>query len=223
MNRGRFITFEGIEGSGKSTQLSRLAAWLAGKGVPVEVTREPGGTRLGATIRSLLLDPDTGTIAPEAELFLYLADRSQHVVERIEPALRLGSVVLCDRHTDATLAYQGAMRGLGVERLRELNRLATRGLVPDRTLLFDLPATAGLERAAARRSRLELKGDRIEQEPIDFHEGIRAAYLALARSEPERFVVIDATLSEEAVHERVIASIGDWLVVGRGKDSDAPR
>jgi dTMP kinase len=139
MTRGLFITFEGIEGSGKSTQLRRAAAWLAERGHRVVTTREPGGTREGEAIRTMLLDP-TSELGSEAELFLYLADRAETMRQVIEPALAMGAVVLGDRHTDATLAYQGAMRGIGVERARDLNALATLGRRPDLTLLFDLDA-----------------------------------------------------------------------------------
>lgn len=212
MKRGAFVTFEGIEGSGKSTQMALLSLWLRDRGVVVEETREPGGTPLGRTLRALLLDPEARGPVPEAELFLYLADRSQNVRERIEPALDQGKVVLCDRHTDATLAYQGRMRGLGVDALRRLNDVATGGLRPDRTLLFDLPADLGLRRAAERRESLKLGGDRIEEEPPDFHAGVRAAYLELARHEPDRFVVLDSSGPPDDVHHRVIGAVGEWLL-----------
>lgn len=208
--RGVFITFEGIEGSGKSTQLARLAEWLRGRGADVEVTREPGGTPLGTALRSLLLDPSNSGLAPEAELFLYLADRAQNVRERIRPALERGAIVLCDRHTDATLVYQGAMRGLGIPELVALNRVATGGLSPDRTLLFDMAAEAGLSRAAARKAPGG-PGDRIENEPLEFHRGIREAYLELARAEPGRFVVIAAAGDPETVHGAVRNALDGWL------------
>lgn len=214
MSRGLFITFEGIEGCGKSTQLSLLADWLAGRGIPVEKAREPGGTPLGLSLRALLLDPALPPMAPEAELFLYLADRAQNVRERVRPALEAGRVVLCDRHTDATLVYQGAMRGLGLPRARELNALATRGLVPDRTLLLDLPADEGLRRVAERRRAAAAGGDRMEDEPRRFHEGVRQAYLELARSEPGRFVVIDASGTREEVHARLLNAVGEWIAGG---------
>jgi dTMP kinase len=211
MSRGLFITFEGIEGCGKSTQLSLLADWLGGRGIPVETTREPGGTPLGLSLRALLLDPVFTAMAPEAELFLYLSDRAQNVRERVRPALEAGRVVLCDRHADATLVYQGAMRGLGLERARALNALATGGLVPDRTLLFDLLAAEGLRRVAERRLAAASGGDRMEDEPPGFHEGVRRAYLELARSEPGRFVAIDAAGTREEVHSRVVRAVGEWI------------
>jgi dTMP kinase len=214
VSRGLFITFEGIEGCGKSTQLSLLADWLAARGVAVETTREPGGTPLGNSLRALLLDPDLAGMAAEAELFLYLADRAQNVRERVRPALDAGRVVLCDRHADATLVYQGAMRGLGLERARALNVLATGGLVPDRTLLLDLPAGEGLRRVAERRRAAAAGGDRMEDEPPGFHEGIRRAYLELARSEPGRFLVIDAAGPREEVHARVVRAAGEWIAGG---------
>jgi dTMP kinase len=208
---GVFITFEGIEGSGKSTQLPRLAEWLTSRGADVEVTREPGGTPLGAALRSLLLDPLNSGMAPEAELFLYLADRAQNVRERIRPALERGAIVLCDRHTDATLVYQGVMRGLGIPHLVALNRTATGGLAPDRTLLFDMPAEAGLSRAANRGTGHGGPGDRIENEPLEFHRGVREAYLELARAEPDRFAVIPASGDSGSVHAAVRSAVGEWL------------
>jgi dTMP kinase len=211
MRKGFFITFEGIEGSGKSTQLALLAEWLRSGGADVEVTREPGGTGLGERLRDLLLDPGNAGLAPEAELFLYLADRAQNVKERIRPALERGAIVLCDRHTDATLVYQGAMRGLGVRELVALNRTATGGLTPDRTLLFDMTAEAGLSRAAIRKTKRGGPGDRIENEPLEFHRGIRQAYLDLARSEPERFVVIDSAGDAATVHLAVRSAVQGWL------------
>jgi dTMP kinase len=213
MKRGLFITFEGIEGCGKSTQISLLAGWLTGRGLPVETTREPGGTPLGLSLRALLLDPAFAATAPEAEMFLYLADRAQNVRERIRPALEAGRVVLCDRHADATTVYQGAMRGLGLDRAGELNVLATGGLKPDRTVLLDLPVVEGLRRATERR-RAAGGGDRMEEEPRDFHEGVRQAYLDLARREPDRFVVVDAAGAREEVHARVVRAVGEWIAAG---------
>lgn len=209
MSQGLFLTFEGIEGSGKSTQLALLQQHLEGRGRVVRATREPGGTALGRQLRALLLDP-ASAIGDEAELFLYLADRAQNVRELVEPAVARGEIVLCDRHADATLAYQGVMRGLGLDRARELNRIATRGRVPDRTLLFDLPAAEGLARASGRRPAGEA-ADRLEAESLEFHEGVRQAYRELARLEPRRFLVFDARPSPADVHARVLTELEPLL------------
>jgi dTMP kinase len=203
MNAPLFVTFEGIEGCGKSTQLARLAAHLRSLGVAVETTREPGGTRLGAALRSLLLDP-SGDVGAEAELFLYLADRAENVRSVVEPALARGAVVLCDRHADATVAYQGIVRGLGADRTRDLNRLATRGRVPDLTFVFDLPVEEGLARARAR-GGAGAAADRLESESKDFHEGVRRAYLEIAGADPGRIRIVDARGTVDEVHERVVA------------------
>jgi dTMP kinase len=199
--QGRFITFEGIEGCGKSTQLRRAAAWLADHGRRVVTTREPGGTPAGEAIRALLLDPRSD-LGAEAELFLYLADRAEAVRQVVEPALATGAVVLGDRHADATLAYQGVLRGIGLERARELNAMATRGRRPDLTFLFDCDAAVGLRRAGHRRGR-DAAPDRLEAEGLAFHEGVRRAYLDLAAAEPGRFRVIDAAPDADRVWEDV--------------------
>lgn len=204
-----FITFEGVEGSGKSTQLLRLAAHLRGRGIEVATTREPGGTAAGVTIRRLLLDPESD-LGAEAELFLYLADRAENVRSVVEPALARGAVVLCDRHADATVAYQGIVRGLGLEATRDLNRLATRGRVPDLTLVFDLPAEEGLARARSRNGGTDA-ADRLEAESRNFHEGVRRAYLELAAREPDRIVVVDARGSVDDVEARVLARVAPLM------------
>lgn len=194
--KGLFITFEGIEGSGKSTQLRILARRLRRLGVPLLVTRQPGGTPTGARLRRLLLH--AGRIDPRAELLLMFADRRQHLTESIEPALSAGTLVLCDRYTDASRAYQGAGRGLG-EDLVDLLHARFCGLEPDRTYLFDCPPATGLARVAAARGGK----DRIEREALAFHRRVRAAYLARARKEPGRFLVLDGTRPVEALAERV--------------------
>lgn len=194
--KGLFITFEGIEGSGKSTQLRILARRLRRLGVPLLVTRQPGGTPTGARLRRLLLH--AGRIDPRAELLLMFADRRQHLTESIEPALSAGTLVLCDRYTDASRAYQGAGRGLG-EDLVDLLHARFCGLEPDRTYLFDCPPATGLARVAAARGGK----DRIEREALAFHRRVRAAYLARARKEPGRFLVLDGTRPVEALAVRV--------------------
>jgi len=202
---GRFITFEGIEGCGKTTQIRLAAEWLAGRGIPVLATAEPGGTPLGVKIREILLNRGSFAIGAEAELLLFAAARAQHVRETIRPALQSGKWVLCDRFSDATLAYQGAGRGLDAGFIRSLNALCSLLLVPDRTLLFDLPVETGLARAGRRTEgiRPEAAEDRFERETRDFHGRIREGYLALAAEEPERFRIIDGTAEIEAIQREV--------------------
>jgi dTMP kinase len=181
---GVFVAFEGGEGVGKSTQISRAAQWLRELGYEVVETREPGGTPLGQALRRLLLDPD-GHITPQAEALLYAADRAQHVDTVIRPALAGGRIVLSDRYVDSTLAYQGAGRGL--DGTGEVVTWATGGLLPDLTVLLDLDPQVGLRRAGARAAL-----DRLESDSLAFHEAVRAGFRALAAAAPERYVVIDA-------------------------------
>jgi dTMP kinase len=197
-----FITFEGIEGSGKSTQLKRLAERIPG----AVITKEPGGTPLADRIRAILLD-STAHIDPTAELFLFAASRRQNVVEVIRPALERGATVLCDRFTDATLAYQGFGRLLNLDQLRTLNGWATDSLVPDLTLLFDLPEDAGLSRARSRNAEAVQDEGRFEAEDLRFHRRVREGYLALAGAEPSRFVVIDGEGDVDDVFGRVVSEL----------------
>ncbi|MBU0653091.1 MAG: dTMP kinase [Proteobacteria bacterium] len=201
----QFITFEGGEGSGKTTQIKLAADWLSERGIPVLSTAEPGGTPLGRKIREILLNRGSWAIGAEAELLLFAAARAQHVRETILPALEAGQWVLCDRFADATLAYQGFGRDLNVAFIRTLNDFSTCLLKPDLTLLFDLPAEAGLERAKKRTAgvRPEAAEDRFEQEERAFHGRIRDGYLTLAAEEPQRFRIIDGAGSVEAVHREV--------------------
>jgi dTMP kinase len=185
--RGLFVTFEGIEGSGKTTQVARAAAWMEARRLPVLATRNPGGTELGRLLRDALLH-SKGHIDAGAELLLMMADRRHHLATMIEPALAAGTHVLCDRYTDASRAYQGAGRGLGEKKVDELHERWIR-LNPDRTYLFDLPVEVALARA---KTRDGARFDRFEAEERDFHERVRRAYLRRARKEPRRFVVIDA-------------------------------
>jgi dTMP kinase len=211
-----FITLEGIEGSGKTTQLRHIAAFLESKGRRCVITREPGGTRIGEKIRSILLDPKSIGISPHAELLLYVADRVQHVRELIEPALASGSTVLCDRFSDATLVYQGAARGLDPDLIRRLHALVLGPLTPHLTLLLDLPPEIGLARAWKEIDTGTRDGreTRFEQEALAFHGKVREGYLLLARSEPERFRVIDARQSEEKVREAVFFILSGFIQSG---------
>jgi len=203
------LTLEGIEGSGKSTQAQRLKAFLDSRGIPAILTREPGGSPLGERIREMVLTPDEEPLAPEAELLLFLAARAQHVRRVIGPALDNGQVVICDRFTDATLAYQGGGRTMSDEILRSLNSWATGAISPTRTYLIDVPVDLGLERAKGRRARSA--PDRFESEGASFFEAVRKRYLELARSEPERFVVLRGTESEEAVAHQIERDVNSLL------------
>lgn len=208
--RGIFITLEGVEGCGKTTQLDALERYLTASGHTVVRTREPGGTVLSEAIRAILLDPKHTAMAPTAELLLYAAARAQHVAEVIRPSVEAGKLVLCDRFTDSTTAYQGAGRALSLDDVMTLHRIATGGLLPDLTLLLDVPAEEGLRRAASVRGR-----DRIEQEPLEFHRHVREAFLALARQEPERFRVIDATGAIDAVRDEIRGHVDALLAQRR--------
>lgn len=196
-----FITFEGPEGSGKSTQITRAADYLRARGKAVVCTREPGGTPISDQIRAVLLAADNAGIVPLAELFLYFASRAQHVEEKIRPALRAGNIVLCDRFADSTLAYQGYARGLDIQQITRLNDVATGGLHPDLTLLLDLPVEIGLRRAHARANAVAEaeREDRFEREELEFHRRLREGYLALARQHDQRYRIIDATGDVEQV------------------------
>lgn len=191
---GRFITFEGTEGSGKSTQIERLRDHLAAQGHDVLVTREPGGTPIAEAIREILLDTSHTAMTSVTELFLYEAARAQHVTEKVRPALLDGRWVLCDRYIDSTTAYQGGGRGLPTDVLEKFHEIATSGLWPHLTFVLDIPVEEGLARAGAGR-----RYDRIEAETLDFHRRVREGYLALAERHPERIRVIDARGAVEAV------------------------
>jgi len=206
---GLFITFEGVEGAGKTTQMDLVEARLKAAGLPVFRTREPGGTVIGEQIRSVLLARQSAGMDPLAELFLIEAARAQLVAERIRPEIEAGSVVLCDRFTDATLAYQGYGRGMDVALIEELNEAATAGLRPDLTLLLDCPTETGLERIRRRLSGTSREGgpDRMEAESRGFHERVRQGYLRLAAADPVRIRVVDGVGRVEEVQERVFEHI----------------
>ena len=211
--KGTFITFEGGEGSGKSTQARLLAAYLKNEGYDVISTREPGGTGIGDAIRAILLDPELSEMGNVTELLLLAASRAQNVFERVQPALVRGSVVVCDRFTDSTLAYQGYGREFDLSLLKSLNRLATGGVMPDLTILLDLPADVGLARSKA----LEKKeagageGDRFEQENIEFHRRLRKGFLQLAEEEPQRFRVIPVQEEMEETQKLVCQAALSFL------------
>lgn len=196
-----FITFEGIEGSGKTTQQRLVAEALRAAGRTVVVTKEPGGTPLADRIRAILLD-SANVIDPIAEVFLFAASRRQHTTEVIEPALGRGEIVLCDRYADSTLAYQGFGRLIELDRLRTLNEWATNALVPNVTLLFDLPEETGLSRANSRNAGAAQDEGRFEAEDLRFHRRVREGYLAMAVAEPNRFRVIDANGTVDEVFAR---------------------
>jgi len=208
---GLFITLEGPEGAGKSTNREYLAERLREQGVDVLLTREPGGTPLAERIRELLLDPSDEPMAADAELLLVFAARAQHLQQVIRPALAKGSVVLCDRFTDATYAYQGGGRGLSVERIAQLEQFVQGELRPDLTLIFDLPIEIGLARAAAR-GRL----DRFEQEGRGFFEAVRQAYLQRAEQAPQRYRVLDAGQTLAQVQADIDALLPSLLEACRG-------
>ncbi len=221
MPRGFFITFEGLDGSGKTTQLRRLAGTLAAEGHTVVTLRQPGGTALGDRIRGILLDSQSeaalGAIAPLAELALMFADRAQAIAETIEPALAAGSVVLCDRYTDSSEAYQGAGRGLGSERVLALHAAVCNGLQPDLTLLL-LPDLAASLQRARRRNRRHVREhgtdeNRFEREGEAFYQRIHAAYEAIAAREPERVEVLRDEASIEAIGERIRAIVAERMQV----------
>jgi len=200
MQPGSFITFEGIDGCGKTTQLRLLATKLRESGRTVVETVEPGGTEIGQQIRRILLDPANSAIHARAELLLYFGSRAQNVEQVIRPALAKGQVVLCDRFTDSTLAYQGCGRGLDSNMILELDRIACQSLKPNATVLIEIDGATSLARARRRNERTDLSESRIDEESFAFHERVRRGYRALAESEPERFVAIDGrgSISEVA-------------------------
>ena len=201
-----FITFEGIEGSGKTTQINHILNYLTTKGYDCIGTREPGDTVIGKKIRAILLNPDHNELVPQAELFLYAADRAQHISERILPALAEDKIVVCDRFFDATTAYQGYARGLDLSLIDQINSMVLGTLKPDITVLFDLLPEEGLKRAWKQIDGGSRAGDetRFEFEKQSFHEKVRKGYLKLAENEPDRIRVIDASKSEAEVKQQIL-------------------
>ncbi len=202
-DRGLFITFEGTDGAGKTTQIQRLTADLRQTGYDVCLTREPGGTPISEQIRDMLLNPDHSEMAATTELLLYAASRAQHVSEVIKPALEAGKVVISSRFADAMVVYQGYGRGLDLERINHLNRIATDGVTPDVTFVLDLPVEIGLQRVQNSRGGL----DRLEREKIEFHRRLREGYQILAKQEPQRLKIIDSQVNSEQVYAQIQAII----------------
>src|SRR5216683_3136776 len=210
MANGLFITLEGVEGSGKTTQAALLGDWLRKDGRRVTVTHEPGGTRAGETIRAIFLDPAV-SLDVAAELLLVLADRAQHVREKLRPAIANGEVVISDRYSDSTTAYQGHGRGFDLELLGNLNRLATDGVTPDLTIVLDLPVETGLERTRVRALGTGRGSDRFEGERAEFHRKVRGGFLAIAKAEPTRVIVIDADRAVTTVTEEIRRAVEELL------------
>jgi len=219
-----FITFEGIEGCGKTTQVERLVKRLNRDGIQFVRTFEPGGTEVGETIRRLLLDSRNKSITPLTELILYIADRAQHIEEIIKPALYEGRWVICDRFFDATVAYQGLGRGQDLELIKVLNERVTHGIRPDITFLLDCPVEIGLQRAMRRNKALFRDDqDRFEREDLDFHRSVRKGYLNLAQSDKKRFNIIDASLDEDEVERHIYKVIQPFVdkVIKKGSQKKA--
>ena len=203
MSKGLFITFEGTDGCGKTTQIELLKTYLENKGFEVILTREPGAKGLGTKLRKILLNYD-GEVSSNCESFLFLADRAQHVDTLIKPAIATGKIVLCDRHTDSTVAYQGYGRGLDLEQIHMLNNIATSGLKPDITFVFDIDIETAQERVGKSKDRMESAG-------LEFFKRVRQGYLEIAKSEPQRVKVLDATQKIEKISEQVINYINNLI------------
>jgi len=201
---GFFITFEGIEGCGKTTQIRHLTAHLEEKRLPFLLTREPGGTEIGDRIRQILLSSENSRMEPVTEFFLYEAARAQHLSQVVLPALTDGKMVLCDRFADATVAYQGYGRGLNLTWIEEIHNRFLKGLKPNLTFLLDLPVEEGLRRAWKRIENQTVKEDRFEKEALAFHRRVREGYLFLARQEPNRIIVLDGMKDEKSIHREII-------------------
>jgi len=194
-----FITFEGPEGSGKTTQIDKLKSYLKSKGFSVVKTREPGGSYIAEKIRRILLSNKNINLSPKAELLLYLASRAQHIQDIIKPALKRGAIVLCDRFSDSTMAYQGYGRGISKSLINKINKFVTNGIKPDLTIYLDIDIKSGLKRAKA----LKGKKDRLEKESIVFHNIVRRGFLKIAKAEPQRVKIIKGTKSIDKIHREI--------------------
>jgi len=203
--KGLFITFEGIEGSGKSSQMDLLAQFLSQKGYGVVVTKEPGGSVIGDKIRKILLNPDLKEMTAKTEMLLYAANRAQHVSEVIKPALKENKIVLSDRYYDSSLAYQGFGRGLDLKKITELNEWVIDGVTPDLTILLDLPPEKGLKRIVTSLA------DRLEQESIDFHTKVSKGYHRLAKMFPKRYRIVDASRDVQEIHSEIVKIVEEIL------------
>jgi len=203
---GLFITFEGVEGCGKTTQAKLLYEFLIQKNIECVLTHEPGGTRISEKIREILLDKENGEMVYLTELFLYLASRSQHTFEKIIPSLKSGKVVICDRYFDSTLAYQGEGRNIPKQKVIEINNFATGGLIPHLTFLIDIDVEKGIERVKERKGF-----DRMESQNTDFHKRVRGAFLSLARENKERFRIIDGSKPIEQIHKEIVNIVLNFI------------
>lgn len=210
MSDGLFITLEGVEGSGKTTQARLLTDTLQARGHSVLLTREPGGTPTGAALRALLLDPAI-LLEPATELLLMLADRAQHVREQLQAALAAGQIVISDRYCDSTTAYQGYGRGFDLKLLADLNRLASDSTFPDLTFVLDCPVDLGLARTRARQTRADSVPDRFENEQFEFHRRVREGFIALARAEPSRVTLLDASRSVKQVSIEILQAVTERI------------
>ena len=208
-----FITFEGIEGSGKTTQIRLLRDYMEGKGFRCQTTREPGGCRIGDKIRGILMDSSNDNLTPLSELFLIMGNRAQHVMEVIEPALRDQRVLICDRFHDATVAYQGFARGVDLDLIERFTQTVAGGLKPDLTILLDCPVEVGLERARERMAKenVSSKEGRFEGERTNFHQRVREGYLTIAKAEPNRIKVVDGSRDEHTVEREIQQLINSLL------------
>lgn len=206
---GKFITFEGIEGCGKSTQIRLLDETLRQKGFQTVLTREPGGPAIGEAIRKILLNPKFKEMQPMTELLLYVANRAQHIEEVIKLAIAAGKIVLCDRYADSTTAYQGVARAISKKTLKEIHKIATNDFQPDLTILLDLPVPEGLKRIRRRQNHSQEQAtlDRFEKETMVFHEKVRQGYLTLAKEEPKRIKIIDASKTSEEIHQQIFGEV----------------
>ncbi len=210
MKKGLFITFEGVEGAGKSSQIELLKKELESRGIDYIVTREPGGTPIGEKIRSILLDPENSEMNYITELLLYYSSRAQHLYEKIMTAKNMGKVVICDRYSDSTMAYQGYGRGLDIELIKQLNRIVEKENRPDLTFVIDIAPEISLARAKRKSGNV---GDRLEQESLEFHNKVREGFIEIAKSEPERVVMIDGKKSIKEINEEITAKLFEKLGV----------
>jgi dTMP kinase len=218
-----FITFEGVEGSGKTTQIQRLKGYLTEKGIPCVITREPGGSPISEKIRKILLDPAHRKMSPLTELLLYEAARAQHVEEVIAPFLKKGGVVICDRFSDASIAYQGYGRGVDLKLIESLSRLSSKKIRPGITFLMDCPSKVGLKRAIHRnKAEGQEREGRFELEKIEFHQRVRRGYLSLAKKDQRRFKIIDTRHGEEKVFQKIKAVV-DELIQKKGFEGSRGR